>query len=260
MSDHISPYLSGRQKILKIGVPSYTENDTALQITGKVAIGTETATASLDVAGDIRLRAGLRDGNNQVGAANSILKSTGSGVVWSSISDLGGSNITIGEDNSTPTPQYLVFTNATSGSTYAEKVSPTKLTYIASSGNLGIGTSIPSTPLQVDRYGLKTGFGTFIASAGISTDIDDFLIVDADFQTAEYTVHIQSSSSIQAQKVFIMQNAIDAVSQEYAIMYQPTHIVSIAATVSEGLCKLQVTPNSEVTGLVTYRFSRETIL
>jgi hypothetical protein len=26
------------------------------------------------------------------------------------------------------------------------------------------------------------------------------------------------------------------------------------------LCKLQVTPNSEVTGLVTYRFSRETIL
>jgi len=183
MSDHISPYLSGRQKILKIGVPSYTENDTSLQITGKVAIGTESATASLDVAGDVRLR-----------------------------------------------------------------------------GNLGIGTSIPLTPFQVERYGVKTGFGTFIASAGISTDVDEFLVADTNFQTAEYTVHIQSSSSIQTQKVLVMQNEVDAVSQEYAIMYQPTHILSIAATVSGGLCKLQVTPDDGVTGMVTYRFSRETML
>jgi hypothetical protein len=260
MSDQISPYLSGRQKILKIGVPSYTENDTALQITGKVAIGTETATTSLDVAGDVRLRAGLYDSNNQVGAANSILVSTGSKTIWSSLGNLGGSDITIAEDNSTSTAQYLVFTNATSGSTYTEKVSPTKLTYIASSGNLGIGTSIPSTPLQVDRYGVKTGFGTFDASVENLTDIDDFIIDETNFQTAEYTVHIQSSSSIQAQKVLVMQNGTDAFYQEYAIMYQPTRILSIAAIVSGGLCKLQVTSDSGVTGLVTYRFTRETML
>ena len=260
MSDHISPYLSGRQKILKIGVPSYTENDTSLQITGKVAIGTEIATKSLDVAGDVRLRAGLYDSNNQVGAANSVLVSTGSEVIWSSLGNLGGSDITIAEDYSTSTPQYLVFTNATSGSAYTEKVSPTKLTYIASSGNLGIGTSIPLTPFQVERYGVKTGFGTFIASVGITTDVDEFLIADVDFQIAEYTVHIQSSSSIQAQKVLIMQNGIDAFSQEYAIMQQPNHIVSIGSTVFEGFCKLQVTPDDGVTGLMTYRFIRETML
>jgi len=260
MSDHISPYLSGRQKILKIGVPSYTENDTALQITGKVAIGTESATASLDVAGDVRLRAGIYDSNNQVGAANSILVSTGSDVIWSSLGNLGGSDITIAEDNSTLTPQFLVFTNAISGSAYTEKVSPTKLTYIASSGNLGIGTSSPSTPLQVERYGVKTGFGTFIASAGISTNVDDFLISDTNFQIAEYTVHIQSSSAIQAQKVLVMQNGTDAFSQEYAIMHQPIHIVSIGATVSGGSCKLQVIPDDGVTGLMTYRFIRETML
>jgi hypothetical protein len=260
MSDQISPYLSGRQKNFKIGVSSYTESDTVLEITGKVGIGTRNATASLDVAGDIRLRAGIYDSNNQVGAANSILVSTGSDVIWSSLGNLGGSDITIAEDDSTPTPQFLVFTNAISGSTYTEKVSPTKLTYIASSGNLGIGTSIPSTPLQVERYGVKTGFGTFIASAGISTDVDDFLIDDIDFKTAEYTVHIQSSSAIQAQKVLVMQNGTDAFSQEYAIMNQPNHIVSIGATVSGGSCKLQVTPDDGVTGLMTYRFTRETIL
>ena len=143
MSDQISPYLSGRQKNFKVGVSSYTESDTVLEITGKVGIGTRNATASLDVVGDIRLRAGIYDSNNQVGAANSILVSTGSDVIWSSLGNLGGSDITIAEDNSTLTPQFLVFTNAISGSTYTEKVSPTKLTYIASSGNIGIGTSIP---------------------------------------------------------------------------------------------------------------------
>jgi hypothetical protein len=260
MSDQISPYLSGRHKNFKIGVSSYTESDTVLEITGKVGIGTGNATASLDVDGDIRLRAGIYDSNNQVGAANSILVSTGSDVIWSSLGNLGGSDITIAEDNSTPTPQFLVFTNATSGSTYTEKVSPTKLTYIASSGNIGIGTSIPLTTLQVERYGVKTGFGTFSASAGISTDVDDFSIVDTNFQITEYTVHIQSSSTIQAQKVLVMQNGTDAFSQEYAIMHQPTHIISIGATISEGRCKLQVTPDDGVTGLMTYRFIRETIL
>ena len=128
------------------------------------------------------------------------------------------------------------------------------------SGNLGIGTTNPPTPLSVERYGIKTGFGTFIASAGISTDVDSFTIVDTNFQTAEYTVHIQSSSSVQAQKVLVMQNGTSAFSQEYAIMYDPTYILSISATVSGGLCKLQFTPESGISGLMTYRFTRETIM
>ena len=128
------------------------------------------------------------------------------------------------------------------------------------SGNLGIGTTNPSTPLSVENYGVKTGFGTFIASAGISTDVDSFTIVDTNFQTAEYTVHIQSSSSVQAQKVLVMQNGTSAFSQEYAIMYDPTYILSISATVSGGLCKLQFTPESGISGLMTYRFTRETIM
>jgi hypothetical protein len=52
MSDYISPYLSGREKNFKIGISSYTEDKTVLEVTGKVGIGTTNATSSLYVVGD----------------------------------------------------------------------------------------------------------------------------------------------------------------------------------------------------------------
>ena len=228
--------------------------------TSSLGIGTTNPTEKLDVNGNIRLRSGLRDSTDQLGGPDSILSSDGSNVIWSSIGSLGGSEISLGEDNATTTPQYLIFTNATSGIAFTERVSPSKLSFIASSGSLGIGTSSPLTPLQVEKYGVKTGFGTFVASSGITTDVDSFVISNTNFKTAEYTVHIQSSSSIQAQKVLVMQNGTSAFSQEYGIMYEPTFMISIGATVSGGLCKLQFTPETGVSGLMTYRFARETMI
>jgi hypothetical protein len=256
----VYPTLANNTGVSSIGIIATGDNALVfIPSNGSLGIGTTNPTTKLDVNGDIRLRSGLYDSNNYIGAEDSILVSTGSSVVWSTLSQLGGSDITIEIDESTPEPQYLVFTDATNGSTYTEKVSPTKLTYIASSGNLGIGTSIPSTPLSVERYGVKTGFGTFVASAGITTDVDNFLISDTNFKTAEYTVHIESSTSIQAQKVLVMQNGTNAFAQEYGIMYDPTFMVSIGATVSSGRCKLQFTPESGISGLMTYRFTRETM-
>jgi len=126
--------------------------------------------------------------------------------------------------------------------------------------NVGIGTTNPRTPLQVERYGIKTGLGTFNASAGIATDVDTFTISTTDFKTAEYTLHFIHSSNIQAQKVLVMQNGTTAYSQEYGVMSEPNLIVSVGATISSGICKLQVTPETGISGLTTYRFTRETML
>jgi len=126
--------------------------------------------------------------------------------------------------------------------------------------NVGIGTTNPQTKLQVERYGVKTGLGTFNASAGIATDIDTFTISTTDFKTAEYTLHFIHSSNIQAQKVLVMQNGTTAYSQEYGVMSEPNLIVSVGATISSGVCKLQVTPETGISGLTTYRFTRETVL
>jgi len=126
--------------------------------------------------------------------------------------------------------------------------------------NVGIATTSPQTPLQVERYGVKTGFGTFNASAGIATDIDSFTISTNDFKTAEYTLHFIQSGTIQAQKVLVMQNGTTAYSQEYGVMSEPYLIVSVGATISAGVCKLQVTPETGVNGITTYRLVRTTLL
>ena len=52
MSDYISPYISGREKNLKIGISSYTDDETVLEVTGRVGIGTTNATSSLYVVGN----------------------------------------------------------------------------------------------------------------------------------------------------------------------------------------------------------------
>lgn len=128
------------------------------------------------------------------------------------------------------------------------------------SDNAGIGTTNPVTPLQVERYGVKTGFGTFSASVGVTTDIDTFTISTTDFKTSEYTLHFTNGDNIQSQKVLVMQNGTTAYSQEYAIMFEPNQIVSVGATVSSGSCKLQVTPETGISGLTTYRITRQTML
>ena len=78
----MAKYTSGRQKNLKIGISSYSENLTSLEVIGKVGIGTTNPTRTLDVNGDIRIRGGLYDVNNQSGTSGQLLVSTATGVDW----------------------------------------------------------------------------------------------------------------------------------------------------------------------------------
>lgn len=126
--------------------------------------------------------------------------------------------------------------------------------------NVGIATTNPVTPLQVERFGVITGFGTFNASPGVAQEIDSFDVSVTDFKTAEYTIHVGYGTHIQAQKVLVMQDQQIAFSQEYAVMYDPTLIVSVGATVSTGSCRLQITPETGISGLATYRFVRNSLL
>ena len=175
----------------------------------------------------------------------------------------------------TTNPQYKldVFGNGRFTKVYTPEINSGGANYVVfeSSGirvksdsyfetNLGIGTTNPRTPLQVETYGIKTGVGTFTASVGVSTTLDSFSVSSTDFKTAEYTVHIGFGSYIQAQKVFVMQDQTTAYTEEYAVMYNNSLLVSIGATISGGNCILQATPQTGVSGLTTYRFARNTLL
>lgn len=125
--------------------------------------------------------------------------------------------------------------------------------------HVGLGTTNPITSVQVnDVYGIETGSGTFTATAGVAYTANTYAV--ADFVNAEYTLFFQHSSGIQSQKVLVMDDGTTAYAQEYGIMSSNDLLVSVGATVKSGNVELEWTPETGVSGVVTYRYTRETML
>ena len=92
------------------------------------------------------------------------------------------------------------------------------------------------------------------ASAGIPFTIDTFATSANDL--AEYTIYVENGSNIQAQKVLVMQDGTTAYSQEYAVMYNPSKIVTIEASISGSNVLLQATPETGISGITNYKIVR----
>ena len=101
----------------------------------------------------------------------------------------------------------------------------------------------------------KAIVGSWTASAGILTSIDT--ITTSDFKTIEYTLHIENSVGIQAQKVLVSRSGTTPYSQEYAIMYSSDLLVSIGSSYTGGNYYLNATPETGISGVTTYNFVRE---
>ena len=128
---------------------------------------------------------------------------------------------------------------------------------IYGSGDAGLDAAIADTSFA--RVDINPGVGTFIAAVGTATTIDSFTIAENDFKSSEYQLSFQRGSNIQSQKILVMQDGTNAYSNEYAVMYNSGLQVAVGATVSGGFLRLEVTPQSGVTGLTTYTFNRTSI-
>lgn len=134
---------------------------------------------------------------------------------------------------------------------------------VGTAATINFGANISASPISAGIVTISVGgltSGTFTASAGISTVIDQFTISTNDFKTAEYTLYFQHANGIQSQKILVMQDGTTAYSNEYAIMYSSMQLVSVGSTISSGACQLLVTPQTGISGITTYKFSRHTIL
>jgi glutamate synthase domain-containing protein 3 len=145
-------------------------------VSGNLGIGTTNPSQSLHVQGNARLTGALYDGSDLTGSSGQILSSTGSAISWinASSANVGSANsigITL---DSTNASRYLTFVSTTSGnnvvyvdsdllynpSTNSLGINTASFTGTASqnlqitggayvSGNLGIGTTNPTSTLQV---------------------------------------------------------------------------------------------------------------
>ena len=104
--------------------------------------------------------------------------------------------------------------------------------------------------------GITTGIGTFIASAGVGTDIDIFNYTTDDYKTVDYTLHFENVET-QAQKLLLMQNNTSVYTNEFAIMYSGSDpIVSIGSSLDGNNIRVLATPETGISGLTTYRWTR----
>jgi hypothetical protein len=247
--------------VLGAGTVRITNGDASSEFARFTGIGLTvtgtTFTNQLRVSGVVTATSFVGDGSGLTGVVGSgsgvVIKDSGSTVGTAGTIDF-GDNLTVSAVSA-----GVVTVTASGGGSSSQWV--TTAAGIHTLSNVGVGTTNPRTPLQVENvYGIKTGFGTFTASAGIAYTADSFTISSTDFKTVEYTLHVGYGVTIQAQKVLAMQNGTNAYSQEYAIMYEPSAIVSVATTITSGEFRLHIIPEVGVNGLTTYRLTRQSML
>lgn len=101
----MAKFLSGRQKNLKLGIDSFSEDKVSLEVIGKVGINTDNPVGALDVLGDLNVSGSFGistlTANNislesdstisiggSVGSDGQYIRSTGIGVTWGSFPNL----------------------------------------------------------------------------------------------------------------------------------------------------------------------------
>ena len=109
------------------------------------------------------------------------------------------------------------------------------------------------TSLQ-QELGITVTSGTFTATAGSAYTAETYAI--GSVKTAEYTLFFEHSSGIQSQKVLVMDNGTTAYSQEYAIMSSNDLLISVSVSVSSGNVQLLWTPETGVSGTITFKYNR----
>jgi len=155
-------FLSNRQRELKIGISSYTDTSTVLEVTGRVGIGTTYAQADLYVSGDAIVTGILT-------APNLVSETISAGDIIAERIFGDGEGITNLLTNKVATPSgdqpvYIGFLTATAGIITSISTDET-ISFNPSTKNIGIGTTDSSSKLTVSGNVLITG----IATAGIIT-------------------------------------------------------------------------------------------
>ena len=155
----MAKYTSGRQKNLKVGLTSYSENKTSLEVIGKVGIGTTNATSSLHVVGNTNISGIVTVG---VGSTGIVIDGT-AGIITSS--NPGFSTVTY-FGNLTGTASSATFATS-AGSLNGSSISDLKVGFATTATNV-IGGIASVTSLFVDISGIST-LGTVVISSGIIT-------------------------------------------------------------------------------------------
>ena len=187
----MSKFLSERKKNLRIGISSYTDDSTVLEVTGRVGIGTTYASAELSVQGDATISGVLTASDIVVSNDIEVV-----GVVTATEYYGDGSKLEnlISDKLSDPqgtAPQFIGFLTATTG-IVTSFASNEDFVFVPQTKSVGIGLTNPDADkkLTVDGDVRITGFVTaseFFGDQVIGTPSSGFLPGAVGIDTGDYT-------------------------------------------------------------------------
>ena len=200
----MSKYLSNRQKNLKLGIVSYTESNTVLEVTGKVGINTTNATSSLSVVGDVSITGVVTATTffgSLTGTSTTSIISTYASTAGLATNIKGGNSGYIPYQSSTDTTTFVSSSTATLGQvllwggsspTWGDIIIPSAGITIKDEGNVvGTASSITSinfvgpnvvvnaasgasgiATVTLSDYVSLSGISTYASTAGVATYSD----------------------------------------------------------------------------------------
>ena len=152
----------------------------------------------------------------------------------------GSSNIVA--DSATDTLTLVAGSNMT----ITQNASTDTITFASSGGGGGTNNVGISTHAQ----------GSFTASAGTPATINTFAYSSGDV-VVEYTIYIQNGSNTQTQKLLATRLGTNIDSTQFAVMFTSSLLVQCDAIISSGNILLRATPETGVTGSISYKVKRE---
>jgi hypothetical protein len=130
--------------------------------------------------------------------------------------------------------------------------------YVFPFGSVGIGTTnIRNSHFKIKNTGILCGVNTFEASSGVTTFIDQF--DNSIFKYSEYSLHFEYDNSVQIEKVILTYDNVGTMYTTYGSIFRSSRIVQISSSVVGGFSRLEVTPNTGINGIVTYRYEQKLI-
>jgi hypothetical protein len=183
----MAKYLSNRQKNLKVGIVSYTESNTVLEVTGKVGIGTTNATSTLSVVGDTNVT-GVVTANSFSGSGSALTGIVTSITAGSGISvNQNTGNVTI---TATGGGGITGVTIQDEGSIVGVANSITTLNFVGANVSATASGSI-STITVADNL-----VGTALSISGISTFTNGPVLVGSSSSTGTASQRLQVTGGV----------------------------------------------------------------
>ena len=134
-------------------------------------------------------------------------------------------------------------------------------TTVGTAGTINFGLNLSVTPVSsgivtVTTAGGVKESGSWTAQTGQLEQLDSIATTNL---VSEYVLYFSHSSGKQAQKVLLLNNGSTSYSQEFGVVYDNNLLVSIGSSIFGGNLTLNATPESGITGAISWKFLRNDV-